>query len=432
MVWEGANQFLLQRQWNGGDPYRFQAAAAAIAEDSQPGDIVYNVDWGYFPELFFWNTKNYYVSGLDPIFLYAYNPNLYWEAHHLQAGDSGRVHLRERDRGGGEAGGHVHGAGPALPGAVRGAGDAAVAGLVQLPETAPGGGGDLRRRERGRDAAGAIADGLGSPRGLVAAACRRGGWASARWCTRRASAATGPGRSSGERARSGSEREHQRQWAVREEQRHSQKALVHRPASSTTNTTVCIPDHGATSCFGPGQVAGDSVAKRPARSNTGWGSATRDDSSGVRPARRGVPRGAGGRDLPPRSRAEGRTRDQPDLRALSAAVRAGDGGGAALLPGGPRGPLPGRVRGLGVHREPAPHDHGRDLQRGGAGDGGVGGAPVALPPGPHHHLQRARPGPAARSGAAHGAGDRAPQLAAGDAGDSAPTNWRGSWASRTT
>ena len=50
--------------------------------------LVYNVDWGAFPELFFWNTKQYYVSGLDAIFLYAYDEGLYWKAHHLATGEA--------------------------------------------------------------------------------------------------------------------------------------------------------------------------------------------------------------------------------------------------------------------------------------------------------------------------------------------------------
>jgi len=88
MMWEGVSSFLLQRKWQSGDPYRFRPAAEALARDSRPGDVVYNVDWGYFPELFFWNTKDRYVSGLDPIFLYAYDRGRYWKAHHLQAGDT--------------------------------------------------------------------------------------------------------------------------------------------------------------------------------------------------------------------------------------------------------------------------------------------------------------------------------------------------------
>jgi hypothetical protein len=88
MIKDCVDQHLLQGRWGGGEPYRFKPAAEWIAHDSQPGDIVYNVDWSMFPELFCWNTRNYYVSGLDPIFLYAYDSGLYWKAHHLQTADT--------------------------------------------------------------------------------------------------------------------------------------------------------------------------------------------------------------------------------------------------------------------------------------------------------------------------------------------------------
>ena len=57
-------------RWRGGAVDRLRPVAEAVMRASQPGDIVYNVDWADFPELFFWNAKNRYVSGLDPIFLF--------------------------------------------------------------------------------------------------------------------------------------------------------------------------------------------------------------------------------------------------------------------------------------------------------------------------------------------------------------------------
>jgi hypothetical protein len=56
-----------------------------LKENSNPGDIVFNVHWSNFSPLFFWNQKNYYVGGLDPIFQYAYNSSLYWKFHYLSA-----------------------------------------------------------------------------------------------------------------------------------------------------------------------------------------------------------------------------------------------------------------------------------------------------------------------------------------------------------
>jgi hypothetical protein len=61
----------------GWDADRLAGAAKWIEANSKPGDIVFNVRWEYFPELFFWNTKNYYTGGMDPIFQYVYEPELY-------------------------------------------------------------------------------------------------------------------------------------------------------------------------------------------------------------------------------------------------------------------------------------------------------------------------------------------------------------------
>ena len=66
-------------------PDKFREAALWLKENSQPGEIVFNVRWSDFPMLFFWNDKNYYIGGMDPIFQYAFDPKLYWKFHYLSA-----------------------------------------------------------------------------------------------------------------------------------------------------------------------------------------------------------------------------------------------------------------------------------------------------------------------------------------------------------
>ncbi|MFB3882326.1 MAG: hypothetical protein ACE149_13750 [Armatimonadota bacterium] len=67
-------------------PQRLKQADEWLLDNSAPGDIVFHAHWDLFPDLFFWNTKNHYVGGMDPIFQYAYSPALYWKAHHLYTG----------------------------------------------------------------------------------------------------------------------------------------------------------------------------------------------------------------------------------------------------------------------------------------------------------------------------------------------------------
>ncbi len=59
------------------DPERYKGAALWLKEHSKEGEIVFNADWDDFPFLFFYNHKNYYILGLDPMYMYKYDPKLY-------------------------------------------------------------------------------------------------------------------------------------------------------------------------------------------------------------------------------------------------------------------------------------------------------------------------------------------------------------------
>ncbi len=68
-------------------PDLYQEISLWLKNNSQSGDIVFNVRWSDFPMLFYWNQNNYYIGGMDPIFQYAYNPALYWKFHYLSNDD---------------------------------------------------------------------------------------------------------------------------------------------------------------------------------------------------------------------------------------------------------------------------------------------------------------------------------------------------------
>ena len=55
----------------------FRGAAAFMAKHSEPEEIVFNADYDDFPQLFFYNHKNHYIVGLDPIYLYRYDADLF-------------------------------------------------------------------------------------------------------------------------------------------------------------------------------------------------------------------------------------------------------------------------------------------------------------------------------------------------------------------
>ncbi len=56
----------------------FKASATWLAEHSQPGEVVFHSDWDDFPVLFYYDTVNAYIAGLDPTFLYRQDQTRYW------------------------------------------------------------------------------------------------------------------------------------------------------------------------------------------------------------------------------------------------------------------------------------------------------------------------------------------------------------------
>ncbi len=62
---------------NAPNPEIYEGSALWLMEHSREKEIVFNADWDDFPFLFFYNHKNYYIVGLDPMYMYKYDPELY-------------------------------------------------------------------------------------------------------------------------------------------------------------------------------------------------------------------------------------------------------------------------------------------------------------------------------------------------------------------
>lgn len=54
----------------------YQRGAAWLTKHVPEGHIIFNTDWDDFPRLFYYNSNHYYVSGLDPNYLYNKSPAL--------------------------------------------------------------------------------------------------------------------------------------------------------------------------------------------------------------------------------------------------------------------------------------------------------------------------------------------------------------------
>lgn len=61
-------------------PYRLYAEASEwLIQNTEPGERIFHTDWDDFPRLFFYNTHNTYLVGLDPTYMQLYDPDLYDE-----------------------------------------------------------------------------------------------------------------------------------------------------------------------------------------------------------------------------------------------------------------------------------------------------------------------------------------------------------------
>ncbi|HEU0251447.1 MAG TPA: transglutaminaseTgpA domain-containing protein [Pyrinomonadaceae bacterium] len=54
----------------------YQAGAEWMRANVPPGQIIFNTDWDDFPRLYYFDPTHYYVSGLDPSYLYEKDPRL--------------------------------------------------------------------------------------------------------------------------------------------------------------------------------------------------------------------------------------------------------------------------------------------------------------------------------------------------------------------
>ena len=64
----------------------YQGASTWLATNTPPGSRVVHSDWDEFPVLFYHNSHNYYIVGLDPTFLYKASTETYWTWANLTLG----------------------------------------------------------------------------------------------------------------------------------------------------------------------------------------------------------------------------------------------------------------------------------------------------------------------------------------------------------
>jgi hypothetical protein len=55
----------------------YEGASDWLTQNTLAGERVFQTDWDDFPRLFFYNTHNTYLAGLDPTYLQLYDSDLY-------------------------------------------------------------------------------------------------------------------------------------------------------------------------------------------------------------------------------------------------------------------------------------------------------------------------------------------------------------------
>lgn len=66
---------------------KYKEASEYISQHSKKGAIVFHSDWDEFPLLFYHNSHNYYIVGLDPTFMYNYDRDLYEKWRTITTGE---------------------------------------------------------------------------------------------------------------------------------------------------------------------------------------------------------------------------------------------------------------------------------------------------------------------------------------------------------
>ncbi|MBK9779188.1 MAG: hypothetical protein IPP55_03945 [Anaerolineales bacterium] len=78
----------VQHQLGKSKPYDLYAGASEwLLQNTNEGELIFQTDWDDFPRLFFYNTHNTYLAGLDPTYFQIYDPSLYAEWVRITRGE---------------------------------------------------------------------------------------------------------------------------------------------------------------------------------------------------------------------------------------------------------------------------------------------------------------------------------------------------------
>ncbi|MFB6225942.1 MAG: hypothetical protein ABEJ02_01160 [Candidatus Paceibacteria bacterium] len=68
----------IERHRSGAQPEHYREVAENISKVSKNKELIFFTNWSLFPKFFYYNQKNRYITGFDPVFAYRHNPKKYW------------------------------------------------------------------------------------------------------------------------------------------------------------------------------------------------------------------------------------------------------------------------------------------------------------------------------------------------------------------
>jgi hypothetical protein len=71
---------------SGSRPETLRQVGEYLSKNLNKGDVVFNSDWSWFPQLYYYAPEQNYVIGLEPKMLYEYNSRLYWLWQNINKG----------------------------------------------------------------------------------------------------------------------------------------------------------------------------------------------------------------------------------------------------------------------------------------------------------------------------------------------------------
>jgi hypothetical protein len=79
-----SNSFFLQKSLAyGPSANKMYAVGSWLKANTEPGDKIFLSSWDSFPMTYYYSPQNQYSTGIEPRFLYKYDPELYWLSVHI-------------------------------------------------------------------------------------------------------------------------------------------------------------------------------------------------------------------------------------------------------------------------------------------------------------------------------------------------------------